>query len=297
MKTIRTIIAVIGIIGYATLVPVHNVVAQTASSAITTCPAGIPYTPPTTPDQSKVLTAVEQNLKIMRSMVKDVSVTQNGIRATITHLGYCGYDEATATPKTDVIMLSTTSASAYLRYGESPTNLNQQTQAVSLISSQLPRTIDATIPGLKQGTQYYVDLMIYVQGRVASATGGNPLSFVTPTISGGGVAGSENPDQPIGGSENPGEDITKLQNPLGKSIGTLPDFVKELVDIFMVIGVPVVALMIIYSGFMLVTARGNEKKLQEGKKAFYAAVVGGAILLGAYVIAEAIGGTINQIRG
>jgi hypothetical protein len=51
-----------------------------------------------------------------------------------------------------------------------------------------------------------------------------------------------------------------------------------------------------YAGFLFVKARGNEKDLQTAKDALLYALIGGAILLGAYVIAQAIQGTIDALQ-
>ncbi len=86
-----------------------------------------------------------------------------------------------------------------------------------------------------------------------------------------------------------------LENPI--AYDSIPAVIRQLITIVFVIGIPLVALAIIYAGFLLVTAGGNQEKIKNGKKALLAAVIGGAILLGAWVIAEAIQGTVDQLRG
>ena len=92
-----------------------------------------------------------------------------------------------------------------------------------------------------------------------------------------------------------GDGFTKLTNPI--KYDNIPDVIRQLIKIVFTIGIPLVALAIIYAGFMLVTAGGNQEKIKKGKQALLAAVIGGAILLGAWVIAEAIQGTVDQLRG
>ena len=58
----------------------------------------------------------------------------------------------------------------------------------------------------------------------------------------------------------------------------------------------VAVFFIVYSGFLFVTARGSEDKLKTAKRALLYSVIGTAILLGAWVIAEVIASTINQLR-
>ncbi|MBP6925798.1 MAG: hypothetical protein KBC22_01925 [Candidatus Pacebacteria bacterium] len=86
-----------------------------------------------------------------------------------------------------------------------------------------------------------------------------------------------------------------LENPLAGNIDSIPALVKSLLNIVLIIGTPLVALAIIFAGFMLVAAQGNPEKLQKARQALLWAIVGGAVLLGAYVIAQAIGGTVEQL--
>ena len=74
-------------------------------------------------------------------------------------------------------------------------------------------------------------------------------------------------------------------------------FVKDLMDIVTKIGFVVVVFFIIYSGFLFVTARGNEKKLEDAKNAFMYTIIGAALVLGAWVLANAVAGTIAKITG
>jgi len=93
-----------------------------------------------------------------------------------------------------------------------------------------------------------------------------------------------------------GVDINvKLINPI--SAKTLQGFIKDLVNILLTIGIPIVALAFIYSGFLFVQARGDEEGLKKARHTFFATVIGAAILLGAWVLATAIFGTIKQIGG
>jgi hypothetical protein len=54
--------------------------------------------------------------------------------------------------------------------------------------------------------------------------------------------------------------------------------------------------MIMYAGFKYVTARGDSTKIKEATTALTYAAIGAAVLLGAWVISQAIQGTINQFR-
>ena len=90
---------------------------------------------------------------------------------------------------------------------------------------------------------------------------------------------------PVGGDSFP--------NPLG-DINTIPDLINLILGIVMRIGIPIIALMIMYAGFLYVTARGNETQLTKAHTAIKYTLIGAAIILGAFVISNAITGTINQ---
>lgn len=89
---------------------------------------------------------------------------------------------------------------------------------------------------------------------------------------------------------------TTIKNPLGDKLTTIPDFIYALIKIVMYVGVPIVALAIIYTGFLFITAQGDEKKLTEAKKAIVNTLIGAVILLGAFVIANAIKQTVDDIK-
>ena len=89
---------------------------------------------------------------------------------------------------------------------------------------------------------------------------------------------------------------TGITNPLGPSLSTLPGFIKAILDIVLVVGVPIIALAIIYSGFLFVAARGNAEELTKAKKTLMYTLIGGALLLGSWVVASAIQGTVNDIK-
>ena len=98
-----------------------------------------------------------------------------------------------------------------------------------------------------------------------------------------------------GGSSPGSVDLSvKLVNPL-TGINSVPDLVIALLKIAMSIGIWVAVLFIVYSGFLFIKARGSEAELKKAKSTFLWTVVGTAILLGAYVIALAVQGTITQL--
>ncbi|MSR71289.1 MAG: hypothetical protein EXS50_01270 [Candidatus Taylorbacteria bacterium] len=89
-------------------------------------------------------------------------------------------------------------------------------------------------------------------------------------------------------------DTVTIKNPIkADDISQLVDFIFSLV---LQIGVPIAVIMLIYSGFMFIMARGNPEQLKIARTSFMWTVIGTAVLLGASVISEVIMSTIGQIK-
>ena len=111
---------------------------------------------------------------------------------------------------------------------------------------------------------------------------------------------AQNPAPTPGG--NPGPTPTPvafnivIKNPFAGG-NSLEDFIKKVInDIVLPIGGVIAVLMIMYAGFLFVTAGGEPAKITKAKDALLYAAIGAAILLGAWVISEAIGGTIKELK-
>jgi hypothetical protein len=85
----------------------------------------------------------------------------------------------------------------------------------------------------------------------------------------------------------------KLCNPIKQN--SLDGFLKVLVEGVIQIGMPIVALAIIYCGFLFVSARGNPEALTKAKDALLYTLLGAAILLGAWALALAIQTTVKAL--
>lgn len=88
-----------------------------------------------------------------------------------------------------------------------------------------------------------------------------------------------------------------LSSPFGNNDLTFRGLIEIVLLGIMRIGVPLVALAIIYSGFLFVKAAYNPSKLAEAKMAFWYTLLGGALLLGAFILSQAIGGTVTDLQG
>lgn len=87
----------------------------------------------------------------------------------------------------------------------------------------------------------------------------------------------------------------EIKNPFKES--TIEGLIKTIIEnILMPIGSVVAVLMIMYAGFKYVTAGGDTSKIKEATEALKWSVIGAAILLGAWVISQAISSTIADLK-
>lgn len=85
----------------------------------------------------------------------------------------------------------------------------------------------------------------------------------------------------------------KIKNPI--KVDNVNDFIKTILEGVLKIGIPLIALAIIYSGFLFITAQGKEAKLTEAKNALLYTVIGAAILLGSWALAQLISETVLSL--
>lgn len=87
----------------------------------------------------------------------------------------------------------------------------------------------------------------------------------------------------------------KISNPFKQD--TIQGLIETIVnDILMPIGGVVAVVMIMHAGFLFVTARGEPGQITKAKDALLYAVIGAAILLGAWIISEVISKTITELK-
>jgi len=85
----------------------------------------------------------------------------------------------------------------------------------------------------------------------------------------------------------------QITNPI--SSPDLSTLLNRIIDIIIMLATPIVVVSVIYSGFLFVTAGGNEQKITLAKKILFWTLIGALILLGARVIATAVSGTVDSL--
>ncbi len=83
---------------------------------------------------------------------------------------------------------------------------------------------------------------------------------------------------------------TEIVNPITST--SLEALIKTILIGVIKIGIPIIALAIIYCGFLFVAARGNSEKIGKAKEALMYTLIGAAILLGSWAIALLIKDTV-----
>ncbi len=88
-------------------------------------------------------------------------------------------------------------------------------------------------------------------------------------------------------------DPGKICNPINES--TLTGLIKTLLESVIKIGMPVIALAVIYCGFLFVKAQGKPEEITKARDALLYTLIGAAVLLGSWAIAELIKNTVGAL--
>ena len=85
----------------------------------------------------------------------------------------------------------------------------------------------------------------------------------------------------------------EITNPINS--GTFADVVGKIAALVAKIGSVLVVLFLIYAGLLFVTARGSDDQLKRAKGTLWWTLVGAAIVIGAYAIAQAVTNFAQQL--
>ncbi len=89
---------------------------------------------------------------------------------------------------------------------------------------------------------------------------------------------------------------TRLVNPFDPNIGSINDLIDILIKIMWLVVMPLLVVALVWAGYLIVSARGDEKKLTLGKRVLIWTLVGGLIIVGAKVIKDVIIGTLQPFN-
>ena len=89
------------------------------------------------------------------------------------------------------------------------------------------------------------------------------------------------------------QQTVEIVNPL-KNTGSVQELIATFVDWIINLGVVVVVLAFVYTGFQYVAARGNPEGIKKSHAAFLWTVIGTLVLIGAKVLTEVLKNTLTQ---
>ena len=88
---------------------------------------------------------------------------------------------------------------------------------------------------------------------------------------------------------------TEICNPI--QANTFSDLVVALARAITAIGIPLVAIFLVWAGFLFVTSRGNEEQLKRAKTTFFWTIIGGAVVIGAWALSIAVVNFARNLGG
>jgi hypothetical protein len=183
--------------------------------------------------------------------------------------------------KSDEFQVFTYTKQQASSYSSTPANSGTSTGTTSSGSTSGTKSTSATNTATQSATG--ATGTAGNQGAVNSASG----------VTAGGTTGG-NPASGTTGTETPksGLQIT-LTNPLKSN--TLEEFVQIVLGVILKFLIPILAILFMYTGFKLVTAKGDVKALTAAKQDFLNLVIGAVLILGAWTFGSIIMNTLKEI--
>lgn len=180
-----------------------------------------------------------------------------------------------------------------------PGNTGNNTSTNNLGNNNSGAAVNAACGGAGSGTPVSVitpsSANLCNPGTVKDFAGSGPWSWTCQGINGGS-------DAPCTATQATDTDYGEgyLKNPLAPGLDTFPKIFAAVVNnIVLPIAVPFIAIMIIYSGFLFVSARkkGSTDDLKKAKETLQYTLIGAGLILGAFVIANALQATLGELLG
>jgi hypothetical protein len=91
---------------------------------------------------------------------------------------------------------------------------------------------------------------------------------------------------------DPGSTSITVAFPNPTKINSLTELLETLLDGLLIVAIPIIVLLIIYSGFLFISAQGNPPGIDKAKKVLTMTLIGAAVILGARVIYEVVESTV-----
>lgn len=107
------------------------------------------------------------------------------------------------------------------------------------------------------------------------------------------------PQQNTQSTQQPQQDTPSTANSFNNPLqaNTLQEFITSIINAIVLIAFPFLVLMLVYSGFLFVSAQGNAQKLADARRVFIWTLIGSLLVLGAKALSLAIEATVNDLQG
>ena len=84
--------------------------------------------------------------------------------------------------------------------------------------------------------------------------------------------------------------------PAGYStLGSVGAIVDAILAVLPKIAIPIAGIYLVYSGYLFVSSTGDTKQLESAKTAFFNAVIGTALIVGASILVSAVSSTVSGL--
>ncbi len=90
--------------------------------------------------------------------------------------------------------------------------------------------------------------------------------------------------------------LGRICNPLNENMSNIPVLIKTALEGFVKICIPLIVLAIIYCGFLFISAQGETEKITKARNALLYTIIGAAVLLGAWGLAQIISSTVLDLK-
>lgn len=87
-----------------------------------------------------------------------------------------------------------------------------------------------------------------------------------------------------------------VQSPLKSTITDVPSLILAILNLLITISIPIIVIAIVYAGFTYVTSQGNPEKIKTATRMLTYAIIGAVLIIGALVITQIIGTTVQSFR-
>jgi hypothetical protein len=190
------------------------------------------------------------------------------------------------------------------------TNTTNNTSPSNTFGSPTDVIINNNNTGIPRAIPVDESTLSQTQGATTGGTSGTSGSSLNQGVTGSasagasgslnqGVTGSAGAGYNAGGGSGGSNFSITFQNPLGgaNGVNNLETLAIRILDILTKIGSILVIIMIVLTGYKYVVAQGNPAKLTKAHESLRYTLLGAVLVLGAYVIAQVICNTANEIGG